>query len=96
MVTATTERLLTFESLAAVEPGLRHLMSEAKRIHSRGQPDFCANSVWRKAFKPRLVDLVGWGSRNPDPRLHTESAYDIAYKTIYSALPNCRHEGPFC
>lgn len=49
---------------------------------------FCANNVWYEHFKPRLFPLVGWECRNPEIR--TQEAWDLAYETIYEALPPCR------
>lgn len=78
---------MTFESLATIEPRLLQLYNEARCIKPEGR-NFCANEVWYKQFKPRLLRLVGWEAENP--LLATAEAYEISYKTIYDALPDCR------
>jgi hypothetical protein len=89
-----TERL-TFERLADLEPRLRALLEEARAHHSDPSPDFCANAVFygyahvRQGLKARLLKLVGWESGRHD-LLGTSAAYDVAYDTIFEALPDCR------
>jgi hypothetical protein len=40
---------------------------------------------------------VGWhAAQVADARLRTPEAYDVAYETIYDALPNGRHKGLIC
>lgn len=39
-------------------------------------------------FKPRLFALVDWECSNP--AIRTQEAWDLAYETIYEALPPCR------
>ena len=87
---------VTFDELVKLEPKLGSLLEEAKAM-KRASPPFCANAVWYgyrgyPGIKPRLIRLVGWNSKNPDSLLHGERAYDVAYQTIYHALPDCRHE----
>lgn len=65
------------------------------------KPNFCANAVWygyhgHKGIKSRLVRLVGWEAQKSDSVLHSCVAYDVAYETIYDALPDCKHGGCFC
>jgi hypothetical protein len=84
-----------FRRLAALEPGLDRLLAEARSHNENRSPIFCANAVFygypghRPGIKQRLSALVGWG-RKGDPVLGTCEAYDVAYETIYEALPNCR------
>jgi hypothetical protein len=83
----------TWAALAAAEPALAALLADARAVRdTRRRPSFCANAVWYDRFKPRLVALVGWG-RAGDPLLGTSDSYDVAYATVYRALPNCRNCG---
>ena len=62
-----------------------------------------------KALSPKGEDMVDRGKENKfitdynkasyckDPILWSSRAYDIAYETIYNALPDCRHDnGSVC
>jgi hypothetical protein len=80
---------MTFAELASLEPQLGALLREASRIDVDSDT-FCANAVWYRRFKPRLLLLVGWEAESP--RLRSSEAYDIAYETLYEALPDCRHK----
>src|SRR5437764_1430140 len=98
-----SQRKVTFRKLAALEPGLDSLLAEARSYHrTAGQtPNFCANAVWygypghEPGLKRRLMQFVGH-VRGGDGVLATSEAYDVAYHTIYQALPDCRHEYGFC
>jgi hypothetical protein len=89
-------KTVTFEDLARLEPRLQSLLEEARRHHNSRRPDFCANAVWYgyaghlPGLKPRLLFLVGYERRDRHPVLSTSLAYDVAYDTIYQALPDCR------
>jgi hypothetical protein len=85
-----TESRELFKELCRLEPGLQQLFNEARRVTSHGDPHFCANRVWYRELKPRLLKLVGWQSTRPDGQLHTTTSYDAAYSIIYGALPDCR------
>jgi hypothetical protein len=88
----------TFAKLVAQEPRLRTLLQRAQAVKDdRRKPAFCANAVWYgygpyhgRGLKEQLCWLVGWGRKDGHPILATEEAYDVAYETIYLALPNCR------
>jgi hypothetical protein len=80
---------MTFADLASLEPQLGALLREARHVDASSDA-FCANGVWYGSFKPRLLLLVGWEASNP--ALRTSEAYDLAYETIYDALPDCRHK----
>ena len=87
---------LTFSQLCELEPRLLALLNEAKSIKdNRRRPSFCANRVWGDSggLRERMTQLVGYSVRRQggDPRLATSRAYDIAYHTIYDALPDCRN-----
>jgi len=78
---------LTWHGLTKMEPQLLALYKEARAVDGSTE-HFCANAVWYERFKPRLFHLVGWECRNP--ALKTQEAWDLAYETIYDALPPCR------
>ncbi len=85
----------TFAELESPEPVLSALLVEAKS-HDGRDPRFCANAVWygyngHPGLKPRLLTVVGW--ERLDGRhdvLSRPETYDVAYETIYAALPDCR------
>ncbi|OPX90289.1 MAG: hypothetical protein A4E53_01175 [Pelotomaculum sp. PtaB.Bin104] len=77
---------MTFKQLTKIEPRLQQLYNEARKVKVKDD-SFCANSVWYRQFKPRLLELVGFGAAWPE--LQSPTAYDVAYQTIYNALPNC-------
>ena len=84
----------TWDALVAAEPRLADLLAEARRERPDDDGRCCANEAWfgwrgRPGIKPRLVRLVGWHAESSDPALGTVDAYDLAYKTIYAALPDC-------
>ena len=96
---------LTFNDLVALEPRLAHLLTEA-RSHKPSRK-FCANEAWYGYFgfsglKDKLLRLVGLKRETaPDgatdvakeQTLKSSQAYDVAYETVYRALPDC---GPEC
>lgn len=89
---------ITWELLCKLEPELKALLKEIKAVKDyKTRPSFCANAVWYGYsaepynFRWQLMGLVGWEARGEDPRLHTEEAYDLAYRKCYAALPNCRN-----
>jgi hypothetical protein len=92
---------LTWGDLTAREPLLRALLKEIRAIRPKPGKRWCANAIWygyadpADSFKERMSQLVGWDRRG-DPVLGTMDAYDVAYKTLYNALPDCRHESIFC
>jgi hypothetical protein len=91
----TSDGPLTFAELAGMEPGLLDLLAEARSHHEDPDPDFCANAYWygypgyRPGLKGRLIRLVGMFAEGGGV-LRSSEAYDIAYHTIYNALPDCR------
>jgi hypothetical protein len=94
--TIEAKKLGPFLELAELQPKLMALYEEAKKHREMKGGVFCANAVWygypgHRGIKPRLIELVGWNQRWHE-RLGTCEAYDIAYKTIYEALPDCRGE----
>jgi hypothetical protein len=85
----------TFRALARLEPRLRGLLAEARSYRRDRGPVFCANAVWygysdhRPGLKDRLCRLVGLQAERGGA-LASSAAYDVAYETIYRALPDCR------
>lgn len=67
---------LTWESMAAMEPGLRDLLREAASTPF-SWPTY-------KGFKRRLQELVGWNARRRE--LASNEAYEIAFRRIVAAL----------
>jgi hypothetical protein len=90
-----SERRLTFGALAKLEPRLRDLLAEARAHHRNRAADFCAVAVWfgylgcGPGLKGKLCRLVGWKAEQGGA-LRTSEAYDLAYRTVYRALPDCR------
>lgn len=78
---------LTWPRLVELEPALLDLFREAQAVDG-GDAHFCANRGWYDSYRPRLLALAGWEARQP--ALRTQEAYDLAYETIYAALPPCR------
>lgn len=83
-----------FVRLCELEPRLLELYNEAKSY--KPVPGFCANHIWYRygGLKSQLCHIVGWDAI--DPRLQTSEAYDVAYETIYGALPDCQHDEIIC
>jgi hypothetical protein len=81
---------MTWGKLAECEPALNSLLRDAQTVDGSDEY-FCANLVWARELKPRLVELVGYWARNPE--LRNTRAYEIAYRRIYDALPPCRNCG---
>lgn len=83
---------MTWDEITELEPELAHLLLFAKWVKDDKQtPYFCANEIWYRLFKPRLMQLVGWEAANPV--LAGETEYDTAYDMIYDTLPGCRNCG---
>ena len=87
---------ITWDELTALEPRLLALLQEAEAIKDdKRKPSFCANAHWygyggHPGIKPRLLELVGWARPYGSAELRGTRAYDVAYETIYDALPDCR------
>lgn len=96
----TGDQALLWLELTRLEPRLQELLEEARAIKDDGTtPSFCANRIWYgtraredRGFKGRLELLVGWNASKGSPDVLTShTAYDAAYRIIYSALPDCRN-----
>ncbi len=98
--------MLTWNDLVQMEPRLAELMAQATEIKYGdrdqlwyGSPDAREMQIHNGSsvsFKHRMSRLVGMHSHTNDEILISSEAYDVAYEALYAALPNCRHEGPFC
>jgi len=96
---ATPPRL-TWARLVRLEPRLARVLAAAKAIDPGDNPHYCANRSWYGyddhaggGLRGRVGQLVGWGRRGQPgvaPALTTSEAFDIAYQTVYDALPGCR------
>ncbi len=88
----------TFDELVALEPRLADLLAEAQAYHANRPRGFCANAVWygypghQPGLKKRLAELVGFTSGR-EGVLGGSAGYEVAYRTIYRGLPNCKHQG---
>lgn len=80
---------VTWEQVADLVPDLKLMLKLAKSIR-RPKGSWCSNRMWYAIFKPRLQELVGDGCPRKNPMLRSSEAYDVAYNTIYNALPPCR------
>ncbi len=87
MLTPTRKDRARFREMCKVEPRLRTMLREIKRVDGSA-PHFCANRVWYQRFKPTLCRLVGWEAEKVG--LRTIEAYDVAYTVLYDALPPCQ------
>ena len=100
MAQPRTTAPVTWDSLVKAEPRLADLLREIRAVRRVGER-FCANARWygygnpRAGFKARMCALVGWGRRSGPALLTTQRAYDVAYDTLYRALPDCRRCGCF-
>jgi len=83
---------MTWEEIIRIDHrlGMMYEMAKGMKRHE----GFCANKVWYTIYKPRLVQLVGWSAAKEE--LRNSEAYDIAYRKIYDALPDCNHEEETC
>jgi hypothetical protein len=79
-----------WKELVAIEPELAKLYEEVCSLKDPGGRSFCAEAVWHRQLKARLTWLVGFRAHGDDPRLRSMAAYDIAFETVYGALPPCR------
>lgn len=88
--------MVTWEMLIEAEPKLLDLYNDARKVKDDGTGKyFCGNEFWYEVggLKDRLLPLVGWERFYQDGDasiLSTREAYDLAYRKIYNALPNCR------
>jgi hypothetical protein len=93
MFNVSMERFMEYAQHSAV---LRELEADIKACadKNKGRKGFCANKVWYREFKKRLIRIVG--DFAVDERLGSSAAYDVAYGYLYDLLPDCDHEGLIC
>lgn len=90
---------ITWEELTRREPRLLALKREIEQLDNRKGDYFCMNERWYgegpyigRGLRDRMAQLVGFLAKNrQDPVLGTSTAYEVAYFTLYYALPDCRH-----
>lgn len=81
--------VLSWKELVGLEPGLGEMLADIQQIRSRRRC-FCGDAIWYQLFKPRLRTLVGYEAHTSVRHLRTKEAYDVAYRTLYEAIPECR------
>lgn len=86
-----TNDKITWDRIVQECPELGRMRDEA-RVVDDGDPHFCANDVWYEHFKPRLLRLVGFEALPAYSAdwMYGSKAYEVAYRTIYNELPDCR------
>ena len=78
---------ITWDEIKAIEPALADL--EATCLRERLK-DYDVYPMWYAIYKPYVTNLVGRWAQSNDPRIHTERAYDVAYRHLLLALElNC-------
>jgi hypothetical protein len=77
---------VTYEQLAKLDPSLNVLLRRA-----RNQSGNCANAAWYgpDGIRAEMTRVIGHGRTHGPSELKTSAAYDIAYRTLYAALPAC-------
>ena len=91
-----SDPVLTWDQLVEREPRLQQLREAIAAVRDDpAEPYCCANEYWffshrGPGFVEQLAALVGWHRRPFDPLLGTSDAYDLAYRTLYDLLPDCR------
>ena len=84
--------ILTWEKVCEAEPRLLDLLWEVRLFGRDGDAvrvEHCSNWAWtgRHGFRRRMAELVGFNAAHP--QLRTKEAYDLAYVTLWDALPVC-------
>jgi hypothetical protein len=88
-----------FQELCQDEPRLLQLYRKVQAIcDDHSSPSFCANTHWYGyrevkglpgSLRDALDQLVGYSAENP--KLRTREAHDLAHRTLYGTLPDCRN-----
>jgi hypothetical protein len=84
---------LSFGQVAGMEPMVLELYRQASLVAADGNDSFCANELWYGFFQPRLNKIIGWDREQGPDVLRSCRAWDVSFKEIYSALPDCRNCG---
>jgi hypothetical protein len=84
---------LSWPMLAALEPALADLLHAARNADSHRSTDsFCSIWFWHGGdLKQQMLQLVGHERPDFHPILGTSAAYDLAYDTLFAAIPPCRN-----
>ncbi len=85
------ENDLTWKKIHRMSPMVRSIEHDIRFVKDdKSKVWFCANKIWYRDFKERVIAAAGWESRDPNPEMHTQQAYDIVYRHLYEMLPPCR------
>jgi len=87
--------LMEFDDLVKIEPRLGILFNKASAEKPTTTMDEC---WWRRwygwyghySYRNEMIKLVGWFSEVENPILRSIAAYELSYKTISDAIPDCR------
>jgi hypothetical protein len=85
--TTVATQKLTYEQLTKFDPSLNILLRRA-----RNHAGNCANAAWYgpEGLRAEMSRVIGHGRTHGPSELKTPQAYDVAYKTLYEALPDCK------
>lgn len=93
---------ITFERICELDDRVRVLFDDAKRAGDEDQY-FDGIAAWfgevgyeKYSFKQRLCDLVGWHRHRGPIELESHEAYEVAYRTIFDAMPPDREDPSNC
>jgi hypothetical protein len=77
----------TWADILHHDPSLNVLLRRAK-LRNR---DKCANAAWYgpEGIRAEMTRVIGHGRTHGPSELKTSAAYDVAYRTLYAALPDC-------
>jgi len=83
---------MNWEMLVENEPRLQQLLEDIESIQDDPEKSyFCANELWIRIYKKRLIHLVGMAAEKNNDILRSSQAYDLASKKLFEILPNCRN-----
>lgn len=86
MTVANLSHVTTWEQIEKLDPSLHVLLRRA-----RNQKGNCANAAWYgpDGIREAMSAAIGHGRTHGPSELKTSAAYDVAYRTLFAALPNC-------
>lgn len=84
----STEKLSTFDQILVLDPSLICLLRRAQSCNQGN----CANAAWYgpDGIRAEMTRVIGHRRTHGPSELKTSAAYDVAYKTLYAALPDCK------
>ena len=82
----TVSQISTWQQITTLDPSLSALLRRAS--NHRGP---CANAAWYgpEGIRKEMTRVIGHLRTHGPLELKTSAAYDVAYKTLYKALPDC-------